>query len=107
MAANFALIPRFGMLGAAWATVLAYAVMAGLGFCISQRLYPIPFETGRLAGLGALAGLGYAAGRWAPAALWPAVAFKAAVLAVFAAVAYAIVRRPRRDDQEGLTPPRP
>ena len=44
LAANFALIPRYGILGAAWATVLSYAVMAGLGLVISQRLYPLPLE---------------------------------------------------------------
>jgi O-antigen/teichoic acid export membrane protein len=46
--ANLMLIPRLGMLGAAWATVLSYAVMAGLGFGISRRLYPLPLEWGRL-----------------------------------------------------------
>src|SRR6185503_17738425 len=48
VALNFALIPRLGMMGAAWATVAAYAVMAGLGGTLSQRLYPIPFERARL-----------------------------------------------------------
>jgi O-antigen/teichoic acid export membrane protein len=48
VAANYLLIPRWGMLGAAWATVAAYAVMAGLGSFFSQRLYPIPFERARL-----------------------------------------------------------
>jgi O-antigen/teichoic acid export membrane protein len=48
VAANLVLIPRLGMLGAAWATVLSYAVMAGLGFAVSRRLYPLPLEWGRL-----------------------------------------------------------
>jgi O-antigen/teichoic acid export membrane protein len=48
---NLVLIPGWGMLGAAWATVASYAAMAFLGYRLSQGLYPIPFETGRLARL--------------------------------------------------------
>ncbi|MCU0242301.1 MAG: oligosaccharide flippase family protein [Vicinamibacteria bacterium] len=48
VALNFLWIPKMGMLGAAWATVASYSVMAGLGFAFSRRLYPIPFEFGRL-----------------------------------------------------------
>ena len=47
VAANLLLIPRFGAMGAAWATVLAYAVMAALGFTFSRRVFAIPFEGGR------------------------------------------------------------
>ena len=46
---NFALIPRFGIIGAAWANGAAYAVQAGLAFAFSQRFYPIRHEYGRLA----------------------------------------------------------
>ena len=80
-AANFALIPRFGMMGAAWATVASYAVMAGAGCALSQRLYPMPFEAARMA-------RDRAAGRrWPsprddgrPQSLWPALAWKAVPL---------------------------
>ena len=54
------LIPRFGAMGAAWATVLAYAVMAVLGHAFSRRVFPIPFEGGRLARITAAAGIAYA-----------------------------------------------
>jgi O-antigen/teichoic acid export membrane protein len=119
LAGNFLMIPRWGMLGAAWATVAAYAVMAVLGFHFSQRLYPIPFEGGRLARLSiaagvsfllaqlvpvpALAGLSTAAAgarmhfllHVAPRALMPTVAAKLALLAVFPALAVAFgVLRP-------------
>jgi O-antigen/teichoic acid export membrane protein len=60
VAANLLLIPRFGALGAAWATVLAYAVMALLGHAFSRRLFAIPFESGRLARITAAAGAAYA-----------------------------------------------
>jgi O-antigen/teichoic acid export membrane protein len=46
---NYALIPRFGMMGAAWANAAAYALQAGLAFTFSQRVYPVRYEYGRLA----------------------------------------------------------
>jgi len=45
---NFALIPGFGIIGAAWANGAAYAVQAGLAYVFSQRFYPIQYEYGRL-----------------------------------------------------------
>lgn len=45
---NFVLIPRFGIVGAAWANGAAYLVQAWLGFYFSQRFYPIQYEWGRL-----------------------------------------------------------
>jgi O-antigen/teichoic acid export membrane protein len=80
---NFALIPRFGMLGAAWATVLAYAVMAGFGFVLSRRLYPIPFEGGRLGRVSGSALVAFLLSWLAPAALLPALAVKTAALLSF------------------------
>jgi len=83
LVANFALIPPFGMLGAAWATVVSYAVMAGLGLRFSQRVYPIAFETGRLARIGGAALASFALSRLAPEPLAWALAAKAASLAAF------------------------
>ena len=45
---NYALIPRFGMIGAAWANAAAYALQAGLAFTFSQRVYPVRYEYGRV-----------------------------------------------------------
>jgi O-antigen/teichoic acid export membrane protein len=89
---NFLLIPRFGTMGAAWATVLSYAVMAGLGVAISSRLYPIPFETGRLAGLLAAAALAYAASLFAPTDRAFGLLVKLGVIAAFALGAWALMR---------------
>lgn len=49
IALNFALIPSFGIMGSAWATVAGYALMALLGAVISNRLYPIPVRWPRIA----------------------------------------------------------
>ena len=56
---NLALIPPFGMVGAAAATAAAYALLAALHYRVSQRLYPTPYEPGRVLIIVALAsGLG-------------------------------------------------
>jgi O-antigen/teichoic acid export membrane protein len=81
--ANFALIPRFGMMGAAWATVLSYACMALLGYLLSRNLYPIPFEARRLLGVALAGAASYALSLLAPAALLPALGVKLAAVAAF------------------------
>lgn len=48
VALNFALIPSFGMLGAAWATALAYALMMVWSYFLIQKIYPIAYEWRRL-----------------------------------------------------------
>jgi O-antigen/teichoic acid export membrane protein len=42
-AAGLVLVPRFGMVGAAIATMLGYVVMAGVDWWFSLRLYPVPY----------------------------------------------------------------
>jgi O-antigen/teichoic acid export membrane protein len=64
---NFFWIPRYGIVGAAWANGAGYAVQAVLGFLLSQRFYPITYEWGRLARVCAAAITACVAGRWLPA----------------------------------------
>ena len=47
--ANALLIPRYGVLGAAWANAIAYATLAGVTVGMSWRVYPITYEWRRLA----------------------------------------------------------
>ncbi|MBI2834819.1 MAG: polysaccharide biosynthesis C-terminal domain-containing protein [Acidobacteria bacterium] len=49
--ANLILIPRYGVLGAAWANVLAYGVLAATAFRFSQKFYRIRYERARIARL--------------------------------------------------------
>jgi O-antigen/teichoic acid export membrane protein len=49
LAANALLIPRHGMQGAAWANAIAYGTLAATTIAFSWRVYPIPYEWGRLA----------------------------------------------------------
>lgn len=59
--ANGLLVPRFGMLGAAWANVLAYATLASVTTAFSWRVYPIQYEWSRLLRIALAGGLSYMA----------------------------------------------
>jgi O-antigen/teichoic acid export membrane protein len=56
--------PRWGMVSVAWATPAAYALMAALGAWQANRVFPVPFEWGRLAQLAVYTGGLVAADRW-------------------------------------------
>ena len=45
---NLVLVPTFGIIGAAWANVLAYGVLALVSWRFSNRFYPIRYEVDRL-----------------------------------------------------------
>ena len=45
---NYLLIPQYGMMGAAVATLISYLLMAVLMWYASQRVYPIKYEWGRI-----------------------------------------------------------
>lgn len=53
--ANFLLIPTLGMIGAAWATFLAYFTMAVAMYFVVQRVYPVNYEFSRLWKIGGAA----------------------------------------------------
>jgi O-antigen/teichoic acid export membrane protein len=57
---NLAFIPRYGMIGAAWSNAAAYALQAALAFKFSQRVYPVRYETDRLARIAAAAVVAWA-----------------------------------------------
>jgi O-antigen/teichoic acid export membrane protein len=57
MILNFALIPRWGMYGAAWATTIAYAVEACFAFLLAQRFFALSYRVpGILAGFAVAGG---------------------------------------------------
>lgn len=61
--ANWFLIPHFGISGAAWATCLGYGTMAIALYWVNQKLYPIPYEFGRILKLIFILGLVYGVGK--------------------------------------------
>jgi O-antigen/teichoic acid export membrane protein len=58
--ANAVLIPRYGLMGAAWANTLAYATLAVVTVGFSLRAYYIPYEWVRLLKLTAAGAVSYA-----------------------------------------------
>ena len=82
---NYLWIPRYGMMGAAVATAVAFGVQAVLITGISQRYYPIPIEVSRLFKLAFVATVVYLASTWLPADgdLLLDISAKALLLALF------------------------
>ena len=81
---NFMLIPHFGIMGAAWSRVLGGAVMVGLTLIVAQRIYPIPYQYGRIGKVVLIAVLLATAGHLVPdAPLLVSVPAKLAVVALF------------------------
>jgi O-antigen/teichoic acid export membrane protein len=48
VAVNFALIPQFGMAGAAYATLAGHSAMAILTYFVSRRFFSVPYDWFRL-----------------------------------------------------------
>jgi len=59
---NFVLIPKYDMMGAAWATLLSYAFLSFCTYYVSSQLYLIPYEFKRIGKMLTVAVLLYLAG---------------------------------------------
>lgn len=46
---NLILIPRYGAMGAAYSTLIAYVALAVIAYFANQRIYPLPFQIWRFA----------------------------------------------------------
>jgi O-antigen/teichoic acid export membrane protein len=57
---NYLLIPRWGMMGAAWATVIAYVLMCAASYVVDEYYFPIRYEWGRILKIVAAMGVTYA-----------------------------------------------
>lgn len=64
LVANAWLIPRHGMMGAAWANTVAYATLAAATVGFSMHAYPIRYEWLRLLRIGGAGVMAYAAAQW-------------------------------------------
>ncbi|MEW6323811.1 MAG: oligosaccharide flippase family protein [Nitrospirota bacterium] len=81
---NWLLIQRYGVMGAAVASVGSFAFLAVVTHRVAQWLYPITYEVRRIVTMVAVAAGMYAAGIWiAPSSVWLALGLKAALLAGF------------------------
>ena len=90
LGANYVLIPRFGMMGAAWATVLGFGAIAVGSWYGSERVCPLGLPVGR-----AVKALGLAAGIYWISLVLPetsvalALLFKVTLLAMFPVLLWA------------------
>lgn len=97
---NTALVPTYGMLGAAWATTVSFGVMAIMLFFLLRKHYPIPYAWGQILGMGAVAGLLFGAWHqlpWLQTAWWELLLLLLFVMAllVLRVVPWSIVARLR------------
>jgi O-antigen/teichoic acid export membrane protein len=90
LAANLLLIPRFGVVGAAWSNALSYGVLAAVAMRFSQRFYPIQYEYGRLAVAAGAGGIAYLGARLLGPASGPIVV-RLLIHAVIVAVGFPVL----------------
>ena len=91
---NLWLIPAIGIpggyMGAAWAALIAYAVVMTISYFVGQHYYPIPYEVKRIGAYIGLALVLYGVGavtEW-PEAMWATYLIRLAMLGLYAAVVF-------------------
>jgi len=86
---NLMLIPPFGILGAAWATVGAFGFQLAATFLVARRQFRVTYEAGTLSVLGGTLSIGYVMtwgiSGWAAAA---AIPIKLAIVIAYLALCY-------------------
>lgn len=88
---NFVLIPLWGMMGAAAATLASYLALAILVYVVSNHFYPVSYEWGRLAKLAALFGFCYGSSLLIPSTSLPmALTMKVVLLLLCPLALYAL-----------------
>jgi len=91
LALNYILVLKFGMIGAAWATVWSFAALAAASYWCSKRVLPLPLGIGRVSG-GLALGVGlYMVSRLLiGVSLATTLAAKAAILAIFPVILWKV-----------------
>lgn len=91
IALNFLLIPRYGMVGAALATALTYAVLSSLYYYRAQLLDRAPFQAGKVLAILSITGVLIASGTFVNLdPLWLSVLVKLPLVVVFPLAMFAI-----------------
>ena len=80
---NMCLISWYGVMGAAVSTVLSFFWLSLLTFLVSQKLYPVPFEYGRVSILFLLAALIFGLSRLIEASLVMSLGIKSLLMIAF------------------------
>jgi O-antigen/teichoic acid export membrane protein len=86
---NWFFIRHYGVIGAAIATVLSFLCLAILTLIISQRLYAVPFEYGRIATLFIVTAIAYALSQMIHAPFAWTICLKIAVMLIFPLLLFA------------------
>jgi O-antigen/teichoic acid export membrane protein len=97
---NILLIPRLGIMGAAWATLAGYGMLAAATWWYGSRVYPIRLDLPRLAAIGGLTVAAIVVARLADIAVlgvWPAAGIHAAVIAAAGIGLIWLLWRPLRE----------
>jgi O-antigen/teichoic acid export membrane protein len=81
------LLPAYGLVGAAIAFMLSCATQTVVAFVLARRVYPMSYETGRIARLVAAGVLAAGAGLWAVPIVAPLTGVFLRALTVIAAYA--------------------
>jgi O-antigen/teichoic acid export membrane protein len=86
---NLLLVPRLNYIGAALAAMLAYFTSAVIVYFLSQRAYPVPYETRKVLGIIALCVIAWLAGMATNQLnLWVGIGVKVILLAAFGAALF-------------------
>ncbi len=86
---NLLLVPRLNYIGAALAAMLAYGASAVMVYFLSQRAYPIPYETGKVLSILAMCVIAWLAGMATnQLSLWVGIGVKIILLAAFVAALF-------------------
>jgi O-antigen/teichoic acid export membrane protein len=81
---NFWMIPKWGLIGAGWSTVIGYAVLVVLGWRNAQRSYPVSYDFRRVLRIAALAAIFMTALVEAvPAVGWAGISARVILVAIF------------------------
>jgi len=104
VAALLVLVPRFGVAGAGWSLLLAYATMFVLMVWREHRVFPVPYPWGRIVRIPVVLGLALAAALAIPDHGALPLALRVAVIAAIpgAYLAFGVLRRADLDRMRGL-----
>jgi len=92
---NFILIPIWGYMGAAWATLICYVSMMLISYLIGQRYYPVNYDLRRAGWYVLMAALIYMISLWS-SNLQPLVRYMTNTMLLAAFVAYALISEKQR-----------
>ena len=92
--ALFLLIPKIGIYGGAWATLICYGLMALLTFIVGQKQYPIPYSLKKIAFYLLLCPVVYYLSTlWSGLSVAPKMLINAALLAIIIVLIFNIERK--------------